>query len=110
MVDYLIGVDGGGSGTRALVHRVRGEVVGTGQAGPSALQQGIPQAWDNVLGAIRRGFEAAGIAVPPWERCALAAGLSGVSHAPWREDFLLRNPGFGVLEAETDSFLSLIHI
>lgn len=108
MVDYLIGVDGGGSGTRALVHRVRGEVVGTGQAGPSALQQGIPQAWDNVLSAIRLGFEAAGIAVPPWERCALAAGLSGVSHAPWREDFLLRNPGFGVLEAETDSFTMLM--
>lgn len=108
MVDYLIGVDGGGSGTRALVHRVRGEVVGTGQAGPSALQQGISQAWDNVLSAIRLGFEAAGIAVPPWERCALAAGLSGVSHAPWREDFLLRNPGFGVLEAETDSFTMLM--
>ncbi|WP_216369731.1 hypothetical protein [Ramlibacter montanisoli] len=82
MVDYLIGVDGGGSGTRALVHRVRGEVVGTGLAGPSALQQGIPQAWDNVLAAVRRGFEAGGVAVPPWQRCALAAGLSGVSHAP----------------------------
>lgn len=108
MVDYLIGVDGGGSGTRALVQRSGGEVVGSGQAGPSALQQGIPQAWDNVLAAIRRGFEASGIAMPPLERCALAAGLSGVSHAPWREDFLRRNPGFGVLEAETDSFTMLM--
>ena len=98
MVDYLIGVDGGGSGTRALIHRLHGEVVGTGQAGPSALQQGIPQAWDNVLLAIRRGFEAAGLAVPPGERCALAAGLSGVSHGPWRDAFLARDPGFAALE------------
>lgn len=109
MVDYLVGVDGGGSGTRALVHRVHGaQVVGTGEAGPSALQQGIAQAWDNVLAAVRRGFESAGVAVPPWQRCALAAGLSGVSHAPWREQFLSRNPGFRVLEAETDSFTMLM--
>ena len=98
MVDYLIGVDGGGSGPRAGPPCPR-RVVGTGQAGPSALQQGIPQAWDNVLAAIRRGFEAAGVAVPPWQRCALAAGLSGVSHGPWREDFLARDPGFGALGA-----------
>jgi glucosamine kinase len=108
MVDYLIGVDGGGSGTRALVHPVRGGAAASGAAGPSALQQGIPQAWDNVLLAVRRAFEAAGLAVPAWDRCALAAGLSGVSHAPWREAFLSRNPGFAVLEAETDSYTMLL--
>jgi glucosamine kinase len=108
MVDYLIGVDGGGSGTRALIHSVHGELVGTGEAGPSALQQGIPQAWDHVLQAVRGGFAAAGLAVPAWQRCALAAGLSGVSHAPWRQAFLERDPGFGLLEAETDSFTMLM--
>jgi len=108
MVDYLIGVDGGGSGTRALIHCVHGELVGSGEAGPSALQQGIPQAWDHLLQAVRRGFEAGGVAVPAWQRCALAAGLSGVSHAPWRQAFLAGNPGFGLLDAETDSFTMLM--
>ena len=108
MVNYLIGVDGGGSGTRALVHSVHGEVVGTGAAGPSALQQGIPQAWDNVQAAVRRAFEAAGRPVPAWQRCVLAAGLSGVSHPPWRDAFLARDPGFAALEAETDAFTMLL--
>lgn len=108
MADYLIGVDGGGSGTRALVQRLHGEVVGTGQAGPSALQQGVPQAWQNVLLAVRRAFEAGRVAVPPWQRCVLAAGLSGVSHAPWREAFRSRDPGFARLEAETDSYTMLL--
>ncbi|HVE54120.1 MAG TPA: BadF/BadG/BcrA/BcrD ATPase family protein [Ramlibacter sp.] len=108
MVDYLIGVDGGGSGTRALVQRVTGEPVGSAAAGPSALGQGIPQAWDNVLAAARRAFEAGGIAVPAWRRCALAAGLSGVSHSPWRDAFLANDPGFAHLEAETDSFTMLL--
>jgi glucosamine kinase len=107
MTDYLIGVDGGGSGTRARVQRLHGEAVGSGEAGPSALQQGVPQAWDNVLLAIRRAFEAAGLALPAWSRCALAAGLSGAGHAPWREAFLARDPGFGVLRVETDSFSML---
>jgi glucosamine kinase len=108
LIDYLIGVDGGGSGTRALVRRVRGEVAGSGTSGPSALGQGIGQAWDNVLAATRRAFESAGVAVPPWDRCALAAGLSGVSHAPWRDEFLSRDPGFARLAAETDSFTMLL--
>jgi glucosamine kinase len=108
MVDYLIGVDGGGSGTRALIHSIHGERVGTGDAGPSALQQGVPQAWDHVLQAVRGGFAAAGVPVPAWQRCALAAGLSGVSHPPWRQAFLGRDPGFGLLAAETDSFTMLL--
>ena len=108
MLQYLIGVDGGGSGTRALVQPVRGGALLAGSAGPSALQQGIPQAWDNVLLAVRGAFEAAGRPVPDWEDCALAAGLSGVSHAPWREAFQSRNPGFAVLAAETDSYTMLL--
>ena len=107
MVDYLIGIDGGGSGTRALVQRIHGETVGTGSAGPSALGQGVPQAWDNVQAAVRRAFEGAGLSMPTWNRCALAAGLSGVSHAPWREAFLAADPGLARLEAETDSFTML---
>ena len=108
MTEYLVGVDGGGSGTRAVVRPVRGDGGGTGTAGPSALQQGIPQAWDNVLLAIRRAFEAAGQPLPGWDRCVLAAGLSGVSHVPWRDAFLARDPGFAQLEAETDSFTMLM--
>jgi glucosamine kinase len=107
-VEYLIGVDGGGSGTRALVQRVDGSSVGSGIAGPSALGQGVVQAWHNVLAAIRGSFETAGVAEPPWERCILAAGLSGASHAPWRDAFLARDPGFARMAAETDSYTLLL--
>lgn len=107
-VDYLVGVDGGGSGTRARVQRAGGEVIGTASAGPSALGQGIPQAWDHVLSAIRAAFQAAGLAAPAWGRCVLAAGLSGVSHAPWREAFVARNPGFAALQVESDAFTLLL--
>lgn len=108
MVDYLIGIDGGGSGTRALVQRLDGRTVATASAGPSALGQGVEQAWDNILAALRRGFAAAALPVPCWDRCVLAAGLSGASHAPWRDAFLARDPGFARLDVETDSFTMLL--
>jgi glucosamine kinase len=107
-VDYLVGVDGGGSGTRALLQRAGGEVIGTASAGPSALGQGIGQAWEHIESAIRAAFEVARITVPSWDRCVLAAGLSGVSHAPWREAFIARNPGFAALQVESDAFTLLL--
>lgn len=107
-MDYLIGIDGGGSGTRALIQRNHGVLVGTGESGPSALGQGVAQAWRHIEEAIRRGFDAAGLLVPPWEQCALACGLSGASHVPWRDAFLAANIGFGHLEVESDAFTMLL--
>jgi glucosamine kinase len=108
MVEYLIGIDGGGSGTRALLQRPDGETVATATAGPSALGQGVAQAWDNILAATRRAFASAGLPPPRLSRCALVAGLSGASHAPWRDAFLACDPGFARLDAETDSFTMLM--
>ncbi|MEO5671061.1 MAG: BadF/BadG/BcrA/BcrD ATPase family protein [Ramlibacter sp.] len=108
MVEFLVGVDGGGTATRALLARADGSMIGRGEAGPSALGQGIAPAWSQVVLAVRRAFDSARVTVPPWGDCALAAGLSGVSNRPWRDAFVARNPGFDPLVAETDSFIMLL--
>lgn len=108
MVEYLVGVDGGGTATRALMARRGGPVLAQGQAGPSALGQGIAPAWEQVQLAIRNAFASAGLSLPSWDRCAVGAGLSGVSNRPWRDEFVARNPGFAQLIAETDSFTMLL--
>lgn len=108
MVDFLIGIDGGGTATRAWLARRDGVVIGRGQAGPSALGQGIDAAWAQIELAIRGAFQAAGLPLPAWRRCAVGAGLSGVSNRPWRDEFLARNIGFARLVAETDSFTMLL--
>jgi glucosamine kinase len=108
MVEFLVGVDGGGTATRALLARHGGPVLGQGQAGPSALGQGIEAAWTQVRLAITSAFASAGLSLPAWDRCAVGAGLSGVSNRPWRDEFVALNPGFGRLIAETDSFTMLL--
>jgi len=77
MIRYLAGVDGGGTRTRACVAAPDGAVLACGEAGPSALGQGIAQAWENVLAALERAFRAAGIEAWDERECALGLGLAG---------------------------------
>ncbi len=106
-LQYLIGVDGGGSGTRVRVQDCAGAPVGAGEAGPSALGQGIEQAWTHVQLAIRRAFESAGRPLPEPARCAIGLGLAG-AHTPARCDaFLASAPPFGRLALDTDAGTAL---
>lgn len=108
MIEFLLGVDGGGSGTRALVVRRDGTPVGRGEAGPSALGQGIAAAWQAVQQAICQAFESAGVAVPAWRQCALGAGLSGVHNPDWRDAFVAADIGFARMALETDAYTMLL--
>ena len=56
-IHYAIGVDGGGTSTRARVLHRSGVLVGEGRAGASGLMQGIPQAWRHVTQAIANAVE-----------------------------------------------------
>jgi glucosamine kinase len=109
MVEYYIGIDGGGTSTRAVVARASEPLreLGRGVAGPSALGQGITQAWQQIHIAIQTAFQQANIVKPDWQQCALAAGLSGVSHQPYRDEFAAKEPGLAKLLVETDSFTML---
>jgi glucosamine kinase len=107
-IAYLLGIDGGGTSTRALLARTDGPVIGQGTAGPSALGQGIAQAWRNVELAVRNAFQHAQLPLASRSECAIAAGLSGVSNVPWREAFIAADPGYAHLTAETDSFTMLL--
>lgn len=108
MLEFLVGVDGGGSGTRALLARPDGAVIGDGQAGPSGLSRGIAPAWQAIEAASQRAFESAGLRPAPWERCALGAGLAGASHRPWHDEFIAANIGFAQIALDHDSFTMLL--
>jgi glucosamine kinase len=108
MAEFLLGVDGGGTSTRAVVARADGRVLGRGTAGPSALGQGVPQAWRNVELACARALKACGLHDVGWTQCALGAGLSGAGNASWRDAFLAADIGFAHLVLESDSHALLM--
>jgi glucosamine kinase len=108
MIEYLLGVDGGGTGTRVLLATRSGAVLAEASGAPSALGQGVAAAWHNILAAARQTFYVAKLAVPDWSVCAMGAGLSGVHHQPWADEFVATNPGFAHIAIENDAYTALL--
>lgn len=79
---HVIGVDGGGTRTRALVLGPAGEPEGEGEGPPGLVDPSRPSAApDAVAEAARRAADSAGIALPVR---ALWAGLAGTGREPDR--------------------------
>jgi len=108
MIEFLIGVDGGGSGTRVRLARADGQLLGEGQAGPSALLHGIKNAWVAVEEAMARAFAAAGVTQPARDHIAIGLGLAGVHNKQWAANFVAANPGFAAVALETDAFTTVL--
>lgn len=111
-IQFLVGVDGGGTRTRARLTRQNGEVLGEGTAGASGLGQGIAQAWQHIRLAIDRAAaqvsELAGLPMPHPGNCALGMGIAGFNNATWRAQFMAANPGYTTLKVDTDAFTALL--
>ena len=107
-VRYVIGIDGGGTGTRVRLTRLDGEVLSSAHAGPSALGQGVMQAWDNISHAIKESFQIAKL--PDWQprECAVGLGLAGAIVAKHRRDFMQAADRFGKIELASDGYTMLL--
>lgn len=107
-VKYFIGVDGGGSGSRAIVANSNWEILAFAEGPPSALGQGIEKSWKAILETITHAFHKEKIPVPMLSQCAIGLGLSGANHISWKNEFYLRNPGFKNIIVDTDGFTTLL--
>jgi glucosamine kinase len=108
MIDYLIGVDGGGTGTRARLARADGTEIAQAASGPSGLAHGIGKAWAAVNDAAAKAFAAAGIDQIPFASTAIGLGLAGVHNKEWAAQFAAFNPGYAELVLDNDGVTTLI--
>jgi glucosamine kinase len=111
MIDYLIGVDGGGTGTRVRLARLSpdGAVeLAQGTGGPSGLGLGIDRAWTAVQNAVAQAFAAADTEQPSLDHMAIGLGLAGVHNHQWAQAFVDADPGYAALRLETDAFTTLL--
>src|SRR2546427_4189442 len=100
---YLIGIDGGGTGTRARLTDRAGRVLGHGGAGPSGLSLSVDAAWAHIDLAIARCFASAGLPVAAARECALRLGLAGVHFKEQAGDFPRKRAHFACLALENDA-------
>ncbi len=105
---YVLGVDGGGTKTQAVLLDAAGRVAGEGLSGPSnPLRVGVT----NAAAAVRESFDHA-LAAAGLRRADIAAaqvGLAGVRRADLRErrGETLLSLGIPALEVSTDAEIAL---
>ncbi|HEY1396809.1 BadF/BadG/BcrA/BcrD ATPase family protein, partial [Roseateles sp.] len=107
-VRFLVGVDGGGTGTRVRLSDVHGQLLGQGWAGPSALGQGIAQAWRHIQMAVQEAAAKANIDRLPLGETAIGLGLSGAGVAAQAQAFIAQQPGYAHIELVNDGTTTVI--
>lgn len=107
-VRFLIGVDGGGTGTRLRLCSLDGVLLGQGESGPSALGQGIDQAWTHVQQALQAACQQAGIDRLDLSECAIGLGLSGAGRAEAVAEFKATQPGYALVEVRNDGYTTVL--
>ncbi len=109
MIEYLIGVDGGGTGTRVRLAGRDGSRTGAGKRRPlRPLATASPNAWTTILSAIGEACAVADIGSPPLSSMAIGLGLAGVHNKDWAAQFVAADPGFAALVLDTDGFSTLM--
>lgn len=108
MIEYLIGVDGGGTGTRVRLARADGTELAQATAGPSGLSHGIANAWAAVGAAVAKAFAQVGVTQPAIGSVAIGLGLAGVHNKQWAAQFVAADPGYGALALDNDGVTTLL--
>lgn len=104
---FLIGVDGGGTGTRIVLADAHGRELAQSASGPSGLGLGVERAWQAIAAGCADAFAQAGAALD-WSRCVLGCGLAGVNNRDWLAAFLAQAPALAGLAVESDAYTTLL--
>jgi glucosamine kinase len=104
---YLIGVDGGGTGTRVVLGDAQGRELAIATSGPSGLALGVERAWQSIEAASADAFARAGLTLD-WSRCVVGCGLAGVNNRDWLAAFRERAPAAAGLAVESDAYTTLL--
>jgi glucosamine kinase len=104
---FLIGIDGGGSGTRVVLGDAQGRELAQAASGPSGLGLGVERAWQAIAAGCAEAFARAGMPLD-WARCVLGCGLAGVNNRDWLAAFRAQAPAVAGLAVESDVYTTLL--
>ncbi|WP_375165932.1 BadF/BadG/BcrA/BcrD ATPase family protein [Chelativorans sp.] len=88
----LVAVDGGGTGCRAIVADAGGHMLGRAEGGPANVMTDLEGALVNIIGAVERAAQAAGLAPAALSGCKAVLALAGANVGRYGEELQRRLP------------------
>jgi glucosamine kinase len=103
---HVIGIDGGGTGSRAAIADAEGRVLGSGTGGPANIMTDMRQAKDSILEAARRACLAASLNPAAMREMPAFLGLAGVGGGDRAKEIAAALP-FRRAIVESDAYIAL---
>ncbi|MBL0545711.1 N-acetylglucosamine kinase [Aeromonas jandaei] len=104
MIEYWVGVDGGGTHTRARIRDRAGKLLGEGRAAGSNLELGITHAHANVLAAIASARLTAGLGIESEQQMGVGLALASAELADCYHALLEMPFPFAIVKLTSDAF------
>ncbi len=106
MVDFVLGIDGGGTSCRAALARADGVVLGRAKAGAANIRTDLTGARTSIVEAARRAFAEAGQDPDLVSHTPAVLGLAGANVGTYRQQLQAILP-FSRSRVETDAEIAL---
>ncbi|MCP4319374.1 MAG: N-acetylglucosamine kinase [Hyphomicrobiales bacterium] len=103
---YLIGIDGGGTGCRAVISDARGRVLGRGKAGSANIMTDCSEAVVNIIASSKRACAEAGLPEAILAEASAYLGLAGADIGDGAKLVSVQLP-FSQYHIATDTAISL---
>ncbi len=111
MKDIFIGIDGGGTKTKAVITDDKFKIIGTGIGGASNIRLSVTDSWKSIYSAINNALEGTGIALANKEYNFHAGmGLAGVTILKAKKEFLETPHPFKSLILESDAHIGCLAV
>ncbi len=107
MTRLFLGVDAGGTRTRARIRDEKGFLLGEGEAGPGNARLGEASCLE-VMNAVRAATAAAGLVEADLARIHAGFGLAGTQQKADRDAVLARPHPFASLSLDTDAYAAYL--
>lgn len=111
MKNIYIGIDGGGTKTRAIITDENFKTIGTGLGGASNIRLSVTESWNSIYCAINEALKGTEISLKNKD-CNFHAGmgLAGVSILKAKKEFLETPHPFKTLILESDAHIGCLSV
>ncbi len=103
---FVLGIDGGGTGCRAALATLSGDVVGRGKSGPANIRTDLTGARENIVDAARQAFAEAGRDQALISETHAVLGLAGTNVGTYAQQLETILP-FAKSRVVTDALIAL---